>query len=50
MVNVAVVGASGLVGSKIRDILEERNFPADRLFAFASKSRQEKKLNFKGKK
>lgn len=35
-VNLAVVGASGLVGRKIIDILEERNFPIDKFYAFAS--------------
>lgn len=50
MVNVAVVGASGLVGSKIREILEERNFPVDRLFAFASKKSAGREIEFQGKK
>ncbi len=49
MINVAVVGASGLVGAKIRDILEERKFPVDRLFAFASKKSAGKKIKFQGK-
>jgi aspartate-semialdehyde dehydrogenase len=34
--NVAVVGASGLVGRKFLDILEERNFPINNLYLFAS--------------
>ncbi len=34
--NVAVVGASGLVGRKILEILEERDFPIDKLYLFAS--------------
>ena len=50
MVNVAVVGASGLVGSKIREILEERNFPVDRLFAFASSKSAGKEIEFQDKK
>lgn len=50
MVKVAVVGASGLVGSKIREILEERNFPVDRLFAFASSKSAGKEIEFQGKK
>lgn len=49
MINVAVVGASGLVGAKIRDILEERKFPVDRLFAFASRKSAGKKIKFQGK-
>ena len=36
-VNVAVVGATGLVGRKILQILEERNFPVNKLKALASK-------------
>lgn len=31
MVNVAVVGASGLVGSKIREILEERSIRSNKI-------------------
>ena len=34
--NLAVVGATGLVGRKILEILEERNFPIKNLRAFAS--------------
>lgn len=45
--NVAVVGASGLVGRKIIEILEERKFPIRKLFAFASKNSQGKKINYK---
>ena len=35
-VNVAVVGATGAVGQALLEILNERNFPFDRLFALAS--------------
>lgn len=49
MANIAVVGASGLVGRKIREILEERNFPVDRLYAFASKKSAGKKITYAGK-
>lgn len=35
-VNVAVVGASGLVGRKILELLEERNFPVNNLVLLAS--------------
>lgn len=48
-VNVAVVGASGLVGRKIREILEERNFPVEKLFAFASKKSAGTKIVYAGK-
>lgn len=34
--NVGIVGATGLVGSMIREILEERNFPIAKLRLFAS--------------
>ena len=34
--NVAIVGATGLVGLEFISILEERNFPIDKLFPFAS--------------
>jgi aspartate-semialdehyde dehydrogenase len=33
---IAVVGATGLVGSKMLQILEERNFPVDELLPVAS--------------
>jgi aspartate-semialdehyde dehydrogenase len=35
-VNVAVVGATGAVGSRMLQVLVERNFPADSVSAFAS--------------
>ena len=34
--NVAVVGATGAVGSRVLAVLGERSFPADRTRAFAS--------------
>jgi aspartate-semialdehyde dehydrogenase len=34
--NVGIVGATGLVGSMIREILAERNFPLAQLRLFAS--------------
>lgn len=48
--NVAVVGATGLVGRKILEILEERNFPIKNLRAFASEKSAGKKLDFKNEK
>ena len=35
--NVAVMGATGLVGGTILNILEERNFPIENLYLFSSK-------------
>ena len=37
MYNVAVVGATGNVGRKFLEILEQRNFPINELYLFASK-------------
>jgi aspartate-semialdehyde dehydrogenase len=46
---VAVVGATGLVGSKMLQILEERNFPVSELLPVASERSVGKKVRFKGK-
>lgn len=48
MYNVAVVGATGNVGRKFLQILEERDFPIKELFLFASKKSQGKLMKFKG--
>lgn len=48
MTTVAVVGATGQVGRVMRDILEERNFPCDRVRFFASPRSAGKKLTFRG--
>lgn len=48
MYNVAVVGATGNVGRKFLEILEERNFPIKELYLFASKKSEGKLLKFKG--
>lgn len=45
-INVAIVGASGLIGQKFIQILEERNFPIKKLFAFASEKSAGKKILF----
>ncbi|MAT13907.1 MAG: aspartate-semialdehyde dehydrogenase, partial [Planctomyces sp.] len=45
---VAVVGASGAVGQIIRQLLEERNFPAKTFRFLASKRSAGQKLTFKG--
>jgi aspartate-semialdehyde dehydrogenase len=46
---IAVVGATGLVGTKILEILAERNFIVDELIPVASQASVGKKLNFAGK-
>src|SRR6195256_1948600 len=47
---VAVVGATGLVGSKMLQVLAERNFPVDELIPVASERSVGKEVEFKGKK
>jgi len=47
---IAVVGATGLVGQKILDVLEERNFPVSELFPVASERSVGKEVAFNGKK
>jgi aspartate-semialdehyde dehydrogenase len=46
---VAVVGATGLVGTKMLQILEERNFPVTELIPVASEKSIGKEVTFKGK-
>jgi len=46
---VAVVGATGLVGSKMISVLEERNFPVTELIAVASERSVGKEVFYKGK-
>ena len=48
-VNVAIVGATGAVGTEMLRILEERNFPVKSLHLLASKRSAGKTLSFKGK-
>jgi aspartate-semialdehyde dehydrogenase len=47
---VAVVGATGLVGTKMLQILAERNFPVTELLPVASEKSVGKEVEFKGKK
>ena len=47
---VAVVGATGLVGSKMLQVLAERNFPVTELIPVASERSVGKEVDFKGKK
>jgi aspartate-semialdehyde dehydrogenase len=48
MYNVAIVGATGNVGRKFLEILEERDFPIKNLYLFASKRSAGSKLKFRG--
>lgn len=47
---VAVVGATGLVGSEILTVLAERNFPVTELIPVASERSKGKEIDFKGNK
>lgn len=46
--NVAVVGASGLVGSTFLKVLEERDFPIENLYVMSSYRSAGKTVKFKG--
>ena len=46
---VAVVGATGLVGTKMMQVLEQRNFPVTELLPVASERSVGKEVSFKGK-
>ncbi|MGI6731203.1 MAG: aspartate-semialdehyde dehydrogenase [Anaerovoracaceae bacterium] len=47
--NLAIVGATGLVGSTILKVLEERNFPFNNLYFMASARSAGSTVTFKGK-
>ena len=47
--NVAVVGATGLVGQEMMRTLERRKFPVKNIKLLASERSVGKKLKFKGK-
>lgn len=47
---VAVVGATGLVGTKMLQVLKERNFPVTELIPVASEKSIGKEVEFRGKK
>lgn len=47
---IAVVGATGLVGTKMLEVLAERNFPVTELIPVASEKSIGKEISFKGKK
>ncbi|MGN1211866.1 MAG: aspartate-semialdehyde dehydrogenase [Candidatus Cryptobacteroides sp.] len=46
---VAVVGATGLVGTRMLEVLAERNFPVTELYPVASAKSVGRKINFGGK-
>lgn len=47
---VAVVGATGLVGTEMLSVLSERDFPVSELIPVASERSKGKEIDFKGKK
>lgn len=46
--NIAIVGATGLVGQNFLKVLEERKIPFNKLYLYASKRSAGKIINFKG--
>ena len=48
--NVAIVGATGVVGSQMLETLAKRNFPVNKIRLLASERSVGKKISFKGKK
>ncbi len=48
-INIAVVGATGMVGRTFLKVLEERDFPFDQLYCFSSKRSAGEKVMCKGK-
>lgn len=47
--NVAIVGATGMVGRKFIEVLEQHNFPVNNLYLFASSRSAGSKVKFKNK-
>lgn len=47
--NIALVGATGMVGSKFLDVLTEEKLPVENYYLFASKKSAGKVINFMGK-
>ncbi|HML37301.1 MAG TPA: aspartate-semialdehyde dehydrogenase, partial [Bacillota bacterium] len=47
--NLAIVGATGLVGGTFLKVLEERNFPFENLYMMASAKSAGKTVTFRGK-
>lgn len=48
-VNLAIVGATGMVGMTILEVLEERKLPIENIFFFSSSRSAGKKIVFEGK-
>lgn len=48
-VNIAIVGATGMVGRTFLKVLEERSFPIDNLYLFSSAKSAGSSVNFNGK-
>ncbi len=48
--NLAVIGCTGLVGQTMLKVLEERNFPVEKLIPVASEKSVGKRIDFKGEK
>ncbi|MCX7884772.1 MAG: aspartate-semialdehyde dehydrogenase [Caloramator sp.] len=48
-IKLAVVGATGMVGRKFLEVLEERNLPIDKFYVFASSKSKGSLLKFQGK-
>lgn len=48
-INIAVIGATGMVGTALLSILEERNFPINNLYLLASKKSSGETRTFRGK-
>ena len=48
-VNLAVVGATGMVGRTFLKVLKERNFPIENLYLMASKRSAGTKVEYDGK-
>ncbi len=49
MINLAVVGATGMVGRTFLKVLEERNLPIENFYVFASKRSAGQTITFNGK-
>ena len=48
-INLAIVGATGMVGQTFLKVLEERNFPIENLYLFSSAKSAGSKITFMGK-
>ena len=48
-INLAIVGVTGMVGRTFLKVLEEKNLPIDKFYAFASKKSAGSKITFNGK-